>query len=68
LAALNHGTFRSPIQGQEGALVLARLRQWAAQVGEIHSSWPFRNRVVLVGDAFGEAQDEIAGDGRTPEV
>jgi hypothetical protein len=35
LAALNHGTVRSPIPGQEGAIVLQRCRNWAAQVGEI---------------------------------
>jgi hypothetical protein len=35
LAALNHGTLRSPIPGGEGRMVLARCREWAAQVGEI---------------------------------
>ena len=35
LAALNHGTFRSPIPGQEGPQVLRRLRDWAGEVGEI---------------------------------
>lgn len=35
LAALNHGSFRSPIPGQETQLVLNRLRKWAAQVGEV---------------------------------
>jgi len=35
LAALNHGTFRSPIAGREGHLVLSKCRKWAAQVGEI---------------------------------
>lgn len=35
LAALNHGSVRSPIPGQEGSMVLTRLRRWAAQVGEI---------------------------------
>ncbi|HSF32675.1 MAG TPA: phage resistance protein, partial [Candidatus Tectomicrobia bacterium] len=38
LAALNHGTVRSPIPGQEGAIVLQRCRNWAAQVGEIKVS------------------------------
>jgi hypothetical protein len=38
LAALNHGTVRSPIPGQEGAIVLQRCRNWAAQVGEIKIS------------------------------
>ena len=35
LAALNHGTVRSPISGMESHIVLDKCRQWAAQVGEI---------------------------------
>jgi hypothetical protein len=35
LAALNHGSFRSPIPGREGQDVLRRCRDWAAEVGEI---------------------------------
>ncbi len=35
LAALNHGTIRSPIPGQEAAAVLGRVKAWAGQVGEI---------------------------------
>jgi len=35
LAALNHGTIRTPVRGQEGAEVLRRCRSWAAEVGEI---------------------------------
>jgi hypothetical protein len=35
LAALNHGTIRSPIPGREAQMVLSRVRAWAAQVGEI---------------------------------
>jgi hypothetical protein len=35
LAALNHGSIRSPIPGGEGKLVLNRCRQWASNVGEI---------------------------------
>lgn len=35
LAALNHGTIRSPVPGREGQLVLQRCRTWAASVGEI---------------------------------
>ena len=33
LAALNHGTVRSPIPGQESQIVLGKCRQWAAQAG-----------------------------------
>ena len=35
LAALNHGTIRAPIPGQEGRTVLQKCRRWAGQVGEI---------------------------------
>ena len=33
LSALNHGTVRSPIPGQESQIVLGKCRQWAAQAG-----------------------------------
>lgn len=35
LAALNHGTFRSPIPGRETQDVLRKCRDWAAEIGEI---------------------------------
>jgi hypothetical protein len=35
LAALNHGTIKTPIPGREGQEVLRRCRTWAASVGEI---------------------------------
>lgn len=35
LAALNHGTVRSRIPGNEGSIVLERVRGWAETVGEI---------------------------------
>ena len=35
LAALNHGTIRTPIPGREAQEVLSRCRAWAASVGEI---------------------------------
>jgi hypothetical protein len=35
LAALNHGTIKTPIAGREGQEVLRRCRTWAASVGEI---------------------------------
>ncbi|QDU98792.1 phage resistance protein [Lignipirellula cremea] len=35
LAALNHGTIKSPIPGKEAAEVLRRCRKWASNVGEI---------------------------------
>lgn len=38
LAALNHGTIRSPIPGREAQTVLQKCRKWAGQVGEIKVS------------------------------
>jgi hypothetical protein len=35
LAALNHGTIRSPIAGKEPGMVLERIKRWSSQVGEI---------------------------------
>ncbi len=35
LAALNHGTIRTPVPGKEGGEVLRRCREWASEVGEI---------------------------------
>lgn len=35
LAALNHGTVKSPIAGQESRTVLRKLRNWASRIGEI---------------------------------
>ncbi len=46
LAALNHGTVRSPIPGQESQLVLSKCRHWAGQVGEIKVSDDGANPVV----------------------
>lgn len=36
LAALNHGTIRSFVQGQEAQLVLQRCKDWAARVGQLN--------------------------------
>lgn len=35
LAALNHGTIKSPIPGQEAATVIAKFKRWAAAAGQI---------------------------------
>lgn len=36
LAALNHGSIKSPIPGQERAVVLGRLRDWQREFGELN--------------------------------
>lgn len=35
LAALNHGTFKTRVKGNEGALILQRCSDWATEVGEV---------------------------------
>jgi hypothetical protein len=35
LAALNHGSIRTPVPGSEGVTVLNKLKRWAGQAGEI---------------------------------
>ncbi|MBZ5495689.1 MAG: phage resistance protein [Acidobacteriia bacterium] len=35
LAALNHGSIKTPVEGREGQEVIRRIRNWAAGVGEI---------------------------------
>lgn len=46
LASLNHGSIVSPLRGQEGGTVLAKLRKWNAEVPEIHISSDPRNPVI----------------------
>lgn len=48
LAALNHGTIRSPLPGQESTTVLTKLRQWQPQVPEIKLSGDGRNPTVAI--------------------
>jgi len=43
LASLNHGSIRSPLPNGEAAVVLAKVRQWAAQVPEIKVETDARN-------------------------
>jgi hypothetical protein len=35
LAALNHGTIKSPVEGRETQMVIQKCRKWAAEVGQI---------------------------------
>lgn len=48
LAALNHGTIKSPIPGREGQEVLRRCREWAASVGEIRIGEEMSNPTISV--------------------
>jgi hypothetical protein len=38
LAALNHGTIKTPLPGQEASIVLKKLKKWAATIGELRIS------------------------------
>ncbi|MGH9163418.1 MAG: phage resistance protein, partial [Vicinamibacteraceae bacterium] len=48
LAALNHGTIRTPIPGGEAREVARRVRNWAAQVGEIKISGEDANPTIAI--------------------
>jgi hypothetical protein len=48
LQALNHGTFRSPIPGQETSTILSKVRNWAADVSEIQLEGDPRNPTITL--------------------
>ena len=48
LAALNHGSIRSPIPGREGQMVLEKCRRWAAEVGELRISEDPNNPTIAL--------------------
>lgn len=49
LASLNHGSIKSPLPGSESGIVLAKVKEWARRVPEIHvSSDPPLNPVIRV--------------------
>jgi hypothetical protein len=48
LAALNHGSIRSPIPGREGQVVLDKCRRWAAEVGELRISDDPQNPTIAL--------------------
>jgi len=48
LAALNWGSIKAPVPGQEGRTVLNKLRKWAARVGEIRISDESGNPTVTL--------------------
>lgn len=48
LAALNHGTIKSPIPNREGQLVLNKCRKWAAEVGQVKISDDSANPLVSI--------------------
>ncbi len=48
LATLNHGTLRAPIPGREAQMALAKLRKWAARLGQIRLSGDTDNPTVSI--------------------
>lgn len=48
LASLNHGSIVSPLPGSEVGIVLAKVKEWARQVPEIHVDADSRNPVIRV--------------------
>ncbi len=48
LAALNHGTIKTPIPGREGQMVFNTLRKWAASIGQIRLGEEPANQTVSV--------------------
>jgi hypothetical protein len=48
LAALNHGTIRTPVPGREGQFVFERCRKWAAVIGQIRLGDEPANQTVSV--------------------
>ena len=68
LAALNHGTVRTPIPGGEAQVVLSKVQRWAGDVGEIKISGDDANPTIsvhLVGvDTDGILENAKATDNR----
>jgi len=48
LASLNHGSIVSPLPGNEVSIVLAKVKEWARRVPEIHVDGDARNPVIRV--------------------
>lgn len=46
LVALNHGTIKAPIQGQETGLVLQKVRGWASAIGEVRLTGDSANPTI----------------------
>ena len=64
LAALNHGSIRTPIEGREGQEVLRRCRAWAAEVGEVRIGDDPANPVITLQLSAVDTEGILAGAGR----
>ncbi len=48
LCALNHGSIKAPVEGREAAVLLGRIRKWAAQVGALRVSGESNNPTISI--------------------
>jgi hypothetical protein len=66
LVALNHGSIKTPIPGQESQEVLSRLRRWAGQVGEIKISDDPVNPIISI-QIYGVDTESIIENNRAAD-
>ncbi len=64
LAALNHGSIRTPIEGREGQEVLRRCRAWAAEIGDVRIGDDPANPVITLQLSAVDTEGILAGAGR----
>ena len=64
LAALNHGSIRTPIEGREGQEVLQRCRAWAAEIGEVRIGDDPANPTIAVQLSAVDTESILADAGR----
>ena len=64
LAALNHGSIRTPIEGREGQEVLRRCRAWAAEIGEVRIGDDPANPTIAIQLSAVDTESILAGAGR----
>ena len=63
LAALNHGSIRTPIEGREGQEVLRRCRAWAAEIGEVRIGDHPANPTIAMQLSAVDTESILAGAG-----
>ena len=64
LAALNHGSIRTPIEGREGQEVLRRCRVWAAEIGEVRIGDDPANPTITLQLSAVDTESIVAGADR----
>ena len=64
LAALNHGSIRTPIEGREGQEVLRRCRAWAAEIGEVRIGDDPANPTITLHLSAVDTESILAGADR----